>query len=40
MPRLPEFLILGFGNAVQKAREELKVLIVLVSKQHHNDDQS
>jgi len=40
MPRLPEFLLLGYDDAVQKAREELKVLmVVLVSEEHDDDDQ-
>ncbi|WAQ90929.1 hypothetical protein PtA15_13A329 [Puccinia triticina] len=37
IPRLPEFLLLGYDDAVQKAREELKVLMVVLVSEEHDD---
>ncbi|KAA1085675.1 hypothetical protein PGT21_014857 [Puccinia graminis f. sp. tritici] len=37
IPRLPEFLLLGYDDAVQKARDELKVLMVVLVSEEHDD---
>lgn len=37
MPRLPEFLLLGYDDAVLKAKEEFKVLMVVLVSQEHDE---
>ncbi|KAI9619374.1 hypothetical protein KEM48_006286 [Puccinia striiformis f. sp. tritici PST-130] len=37
IPRLPEFLLLGYDDAVQKAKDELKVLMVVLVSEEHDD---
>ncbi|MBW0494537.1 hypothetical protein O181_034252 [Austropuccinia psidii MF-1] len=40
MPRLPDFLLLGYDDAVKMAKEHLKVLmVVLISREHDDTNQ-
>lgn len=37
MPRLPEFLLMGYDDAVKKAKEELKTLMAILISEEHDD---